>query len=169
MKLVYGTELRTVVVQDSGLAAGKSGGLRSVREAAVTDRSGISRVLLNHWLHRLGPAAAREAQRALAEDWLRRDREGGGGGRSDAAISAGSGTYQSRCSSDSGRLFFDSPDALVPQDTNGLEDVYEFEPVGVGSCTRTSSSFAVTEDGCVGLVPFGVVSGESEFLDASSV
>ena len=37
-------------------------------------------------------------------------------------------TYQPRYLSDSGRLFFDSPDALVPQDTNGLEDVYELSP-----------------------------------------
>jgi hypothetical protein len=25
-------------------------------------------------------------------------------------------------------VFFDSPDALVPEDTNGKEDVYEWEP-----------------------------------------
>ena len=37
-------------------------------------------------------------------------------------------TYQPRYLSDSGRLFFDSPDGLVPQDTNKLEDVYEYEP-----------------------------------------
>ncbi|HZL21666.1 MAG TPA: hypothetical protein VFG23_28300, partial [Polyangia bacterium] len=36
--------------------------------------------------------------------------------------------YQSRYLSDSGRLFFNSPDALVPQDTNGKENVYEYEP-----------------------------------------
>ena len=34
----------------------------------------------------------------------------------------------SRALFDSGRLFFDSADALVPQDTNGNTDVYEFEP-----------------------------------------
>ena len=36
--------------------------------------------------------------------------------------------------SNSGRLFFNSPDQLVPQATNAKEDVYEFEPDGVGSC-----------------------------------
>ena len=45
--------------------------------------------------------------------------------------------YQSRYLSDSGRLFFDSSDALVPQDANGTEDVYEYEPAGVGSCTSS--------------------------------
>ena len=44
--------------------------------------------------------------------------------------------YQSRYLSDGGRLFFNSPDALVPQATNGLADVYEYEPVGVGGCER---------------------------------
>ncbi len=42
--------------------------------------------------------------------------------------------YQSRYLSNSGRLFFNSSDALVPADVNGKEDVYEYEPAGVGSC-----------------------------------
>ena len=33
--------------------------------------------------------------------------------------------YRSRYLSDSGRMFFNSADALVPQDTNGVEDVYQ--------------------------------------------
>ena len=37
-------------------------------------------------------------------------------------------TYQSRYLSDSGRLFFNSADALVPSDSNGTEDVYQYEP-----------------------------------------
>ena len=36
--------------------------------------------------------------------------------------------HQPRYLSNSGRLFFDSPDQLVPQATNGKEDVYEYEP-----------------------------------------
>ena len=46
----------------------------------------------------------------------------------------GSALYQSRYLNDSGRLFFNSSDALVPGDVNGKEDVYEYEPVGVGGC-----------------------------------
>jgi hypothetical protein len=75
--------------------------------------------------------------------------------------------YQPRYLSDSGRLFFNSPDALVPQDTNGLEDVYEYEPVGVGDCTGTGISFTASSDGCVGLMSSGTSSGESAFMDAS--
>ena len=91
--------------------------------------------------------------------------------------------YQSRYLSDSGRLFFDSSDALVPQDSNGNQDVYEYEPVDVGSCGEGSSSggsvyksprafeFEGTSGeepaGCVSLMSSGVAFGESAFVDAS--
>ena len=39
--------------------------------------------------------------------------------------------YQSRYLSDGGRLFFDSPDALVAQDTNDAEDVYELSLIHI--------------------------------------
>jgi hypothetical protein len=91
--------------------------------------------------------------------------------------------YQSRYLSDEGRLFFNSSDALVPQDSNGNEDVYEYEPVGVGGCAEGSSSggsvykpvraFELERGrgeepaGCVSLISSGVGFGESAFLDAS--
>jgi hypothetical protein len=96
--------------------------------------------------------------------------------------------YQPRYLSDSGRLFFDSSDALVPADVNGQEDVYEYEPAGVpaGSpyacgpaSTDASDVFepakryqtvggqAETEAGCVALISSGTSSEESAFLDAS--
>jgi hypothetical protein len=81
--------------------------------------------------------------------------------------------YQSRYLSDEGRLFFDSSDALVPADVNGQDDVYEYEPAGVGSCRAPgygqSASVVFEEDtgGCVGLVSAGTSSVESAFLDAS--
>ena len=68
--------------------------------------------------------------------------------------------YQSRYLSDSGRLFFNSSDALVPQDANGKEDVYEYEPEGLGSCALTA--------GCADLISSGSSSEESAFLDASA-
>jgi len=46
--------------------------------------------------------------------------------------------YLSRSLSDSGRLFFNSSDGLVPADVNGQEDVYEYEPGGVGGCSTSS-------------------------------
>jgi DNA-binding beta-propeller fold protein YncE len=64
---------------------------------------------------------------------------------------------QPRYLTDSGRLFFDSADRLLPLDTNGrVEDVYEFEPGGVGSCGR--------EAGCVSLISRGAGSVDSNLL-----
>jgi hypothetical protein len=37
-------------------------------------------------------------------------------------------------SDDGGRVFFNSSDALVPEDTDGGEDVYEWEREGAGGC-----------------------------------
>jgi hypothetical protein len=76
-------------------------------------------------------------------------------------------SYQPDFLSDSGRMFFDSPDGLVPQATNGLMNVYEYEPAGVGGCTSTSSTFSKQSSGCVSLVSAGTSSSESDFYDAS--
>jgi hypothetical protein len=81
--------------------------------------------------------------------------------------------YQSHYLSDSGRLFFNSSDALVPRDVNRQEDVYEYEPVGIKSsegkelCTENSESFSTRSGGCVDLISSGTSSAESGFLDAS--
>ncbi len=78
-----------------------------------------------------------------------------------------SGWYQSRYLSDSGRLFFNSLDALVAQDINGVQDVYEFEPSGVGDCTAGSVTFSAGSGGCIGLISSGTSALESSFLEAS--
>jgi hypothetical protein len=75
--------------------------------------------------------------------------------------------YQPRSLSDSGRLFFDSPDALVPQATNGVMDVYEYEPTGVGDCSSASATFSERSGGCVNLLSDGTANEESMFYDAS--
>jgi hypothetical protein len=74
---------------------------------------------------------------------------------------------QPRYLSNSGRLFFDSGDALVPQDVNGTEDVYEYEPPGVGDCTSASATFSERSGGCVGLISAGTSAEESGFMEAS--
>jgi hypothetical protein len=78
------------------------------------------------------------------------------------------GAGASRSLFDGGRLFFDSADALVPQDTNGNVDVYEHEPAGVGSCSVAEPAFNAASDGCVGLISSGRASGESLFWEASA-
>jgi hypothetical protein len=85
------------------------------------------------------------------------------------------GIYQSRYLSDSGRLFFNSADALVPEAagatrtetieggkvaTVGVENVYEYQPNEVGGCK--------TGSGCVSLISSASSGKESAFLDASA-
>lgn len=76
-------------------------------------------------------------------------------------------SYQARFLTSAGRLFFESPDGLVPQATNGLMNVYEYEPVGVGGCETSSSTYSEGKGGCVSLISAGTSSGESAFYDAS--
>jgi hypothetical protein len=97
---------------------------------------------------------------------------------------AGASFYQPRYLSDSGRLFFNSDDVLVREDDDGTEDVYEYEPLGVGGCDgagaasgsvafKPAHTVAVEGGrgeepaGCVGLISSGISSEESVFLDAS--
>jgi hypothetical protein len=75
--------------------------------------------------------------------------------------------YQSRYLSDSGRLFFNTNDALVAQDINNDQDVYEFEPAGVGDCNSSSPSYLPAQSGCLALISSGRAAGESAFVDAS--
>jgi hypothetical protein len=71
-----------------------------------------------------------------------------------------SNTEQQRYLDDNGRLFFDSDEVLVPAATNGNENVYEFDPDGIGSCANGS--------GCVYLISSGTGNGRSRFVDASA-
>jgi hypothetical protein len=75
--------------------------------------------------------------------------------------------YQRRALANGGRVFFDSNDALVPQDVNGQEDVYEFEPAGTGTCSSSSVTFSTRSGGCTSLISSGSSPEESAFLDAS--
>ncbi|HTZ63312.1 MAG TPA: NHL repeat-containing protein [Solirubrobacteraceae bacterium] len=74
-------------------------------------------------------------------------------------IEEGTAFYQSRYLSNQGRLFFDSPDQLVGAARNAKEDVYEYEPDGLGSCQAPS--------GCVALLSSGESPQETAFMDAS--
>jgi DNA-binding beta-propeller fold protein YncE len=83
------------------------------------------------------------------------------------AYEVGLALDQTRYLSNEGRLFFNSHDALVPRDINGDEDVYEFEPAGVGDCSHASVTFHAQLGGCVALISSGRAAGQSAFLDAS--
>jgi hypothetical protein len=76
--------------------------------------------------------------------------------------------YQPRYLSDNGRLFFNSGDALAPQDINGTWDVYEYEPPAVGGCSSHLATFSERSGGCVSLISSGASTSQSAFIDASA-
>jgi hypothetical protein len=79
------------------------------------------------------------------------------------ALSFGEGgiaSYKPRTLSEDGRrLFFDSADALLVNDTDSRPDVYEWEGGGEGSCEKAK--------GCLALISSGRI-GEASFLDSSA-
>jgi hypothetical protein len=66
------------------------------------------------------------------------------------------------------RVFFLSNTALVARDTNGAQDVYEWEAPGEGRCEEGSAVFHELNGGCVYLISSGESPFESEFWDASA-
>ncbi len=70
-------------------------------------------------------------------------------------------------SDDGSRLYFASADVLSPRDTNGAQDVYQWEAQGSGGCDAEDPAFAPSSGGCLSLVSTGKSGNPSEFLDAS--
>ncbi len=77
--------------------------------------------------------------------------------------------YRPRAILDNGRVFFNAIDSLVPADSNGQWDVYQYEPTGVGDCSASSggSSISRSGEGCVSLLSSGTGESEAAFFDAS--
>jgi len=71
-------------------------------------------------------------------------------------------------SEDGNRLFFNSNDALLPRDTNGTQDVYEWEAPGTGGCDAQDSNYFARSGGCVYLISSGDSPFESIFWEASA-
>jgi hypothetical protein len=73
-------------------------------------------------------------------------------------------------SPDGTRLYFESIDPLVPRDTNGHFDVYQWEQLGSGGkdgCHEADSTYVPSSGGCVSLISSGQSNRDSEFVDAS--
>jgi hypothetical protein len=66
-------------------------------------------------------------------------------------------------SADGSRFFFETTDPLLPTDTNGVKDVYEWEAKGSGSCETESQ-----DGGCLYLISSGTSPDPSHFADASA-
>jgi hypothetical protein len=72
---------------------------------------------------------------------------------------------------DGGRVFFQTKEALLPQDANEQTDVYEWEREGTGGaggCSRSSASFSEGSGGCLYLISSGQSGDQSYFGDASA-
>jgi hypothetical protein len=91
---------------------------------------------------------------------------GGHEGRSGKlSVSAESYTYVHRwMSADGDRVFFDTSQSLVSGDVNGVEDVYEWEREGTGSCPVRVPASSV--GGCQFLLSGGESEAASFFVDA---
>jgi hypothetical protein len=84
-----------------------------------------------------------------------------GGGGEASLDGASTRVYSPRwISADGSRVFFQTKEALSPQDTNGLQDVYEWERAGAGTCLSNS--------GCIYLLSGGTSNDGSYFVDASA-
>lgn len=70
-------------------------------------------------------------------------------------------------SADGNRVFFNSFDALTLADTNGREDVYQWEAPGSGDCSEESSSYSAANGGCLSLISSGESAEDAEFFDAT--
>jgi hypothetical protein len=77
--------------------------------------------------------------------------------------------YRPRTTLDNGRVFFNAIDGVVPADSNGQWDVYQYEPIGVGSCLTSSGGASIVRsgEGCVSLISSGTGEEEAAFFDAS--
>jgi hypothetical protein len=78
--------------------------------------------------------------------------------------------YGSRVMSDDGtRVFFDSFEALVPRDTNGKEDVYEWEAAASRTACEALGAelYVAASGGCLSLISSGTDAQDSGFVDAS--
>ncbi len=113
------------------------------------------------------PSGARPATRELPEPYRQEGRE------TKVQAAAWIPTWEhplhasNVLSADGKRLFFNSNDALLPRDTNGAQDVYEWEAPGTGGCNEESSSYFPQNGGCLYLISSGESPFESEFWEAS--
>jgi hypothetical protein len=122
----------------------------SPRGALLLDKDGRDRYVdrLGLWIDRWVAATLPQANAGVATQTL----------------------YRPRSVLDNGRVFFNSFDSLVPADSNGEWDVYQFESSGVGECTPSSGGASVSrsEGGCVSLISSGTGKEEAAFMDASA-
>jgi hypothetical protein len=77
--------------------------------------------------------------------------------------------YAPRVISDDGtRVFFNSFDRLEARDTNGKQDVYQWEAEGQGNCTTADPLYSEAAAGCISLISSGGSPQDSELVDSGA-
>lgn len=71
-------------------------------------------------------------------------------------------------SDDGNRFFFETENALLPEDTNGRVDVYEWGAGGSPGCSVGDASYSPVDAGCIGLISTGTSTDDSRLVDASA-
>lgn len=96
-------------------------------------------------------------------------RDGGSGTWAAAQIPAAENQFYAPrvLSTDGRRLFFESYEALVPEDVNGKQDVYEWEAPGEGTCSEGSSTYSQLNQGCISLISSGQSTEDAALVDSS--
>ena len=129
-------------------AGGRPRGVRGKVEAehSITDAHAI---WAGHWLAAVLPAAG----------WT-------------GSVRGGVIVHQPRRVLNDGRTYFNAFDSLVPADSNGTSDAYQYEPHGAGNCTASSGGASTAQalggGGCVSLLSSGTSERESSLLDVSA-
>ena len=81
---------------------------------------------------------------------------------------AESSLYAARALSEDGsRVFFHSSDKLSPHDSNGVQDLYQWEAPGAGGCDEGDPGFSEPAGGCIDLISSGKGSYPATLVDAS--
>jgi hypothetical protein len=70
-------------------------------------------------------------------------------------------------STNGNRVFFETAEALVPQDGNNTQDIYEWEQPGEGTCTVGGPAYTSRDNGCIYLISGGTSAHKAQFVDAS--
>lgn len=65
------------------------------------------------------------------------------------------------------RVYFNSFESLVSRDNEWVEDAYQWQAAGSGSCTTGSSTYQSSSSGCVDLISSGQSPQGSGFVDSS--
>jgi len=71
-------------------------------------------------------------------------------------------------SDDGSRVFFNSYERLVSQDSNGKVDAYQWERLGAGDCKEISYTYSSAAAGCISLISSGQSDEDSFYVDSSA-